>query len=1135
MRSKPKKSPRSHVEHHRTVQGLIIVALMAASLTATAPPAQAISPNIVISQVYGGGGNTGATYTHDFIELFNRGNAPASLAGWSVQYTSATGTGNFGSGTTLITELPAVTLQPGQYFLIQEAQGAGGMTPLPSPDVIDPTPINMSGTGGKVALVSTTAPLGCNGSSTPCSPAALAMIVDLVGYGNANFFEGSAATPAPSNTTSVLRAANGCTDTDNNSADFTAGAPTPRNTTSPLSPCGGGNAAIVANCGPALSVLSSFGGSQAVSASDPDGRVVNILVNSVTPTPTAGSITPSGLVPASTVGGTANATVVVDPATPAGAYAVLVTATNDDATPQTGTCTLSVTVEAVLPIGTVQGSVGPTDDGLLHRSAYAPPSGNGTGQTVLVSGVIYQKTLARTSIGGAQNGFFIQNTPVSADADPNSSDGIFVFMGGFTSLIGGYIPQIGDEVVIRGRVSEFFNLTQLSSASLVQLIRSGVNLDAEVAAFEVNPPSDINDANRYWERREGARALVPASSIAVDGRDVFPSTADAELWLARGDSPIAQRADPFARRVFRDPHPLDDDPALFDNGNGYRFILGSLGVKAAANDNTVLLAPARSFDTVTNALVGGVYFSFSKYQIQVGQQPALAQGVDPSTNAPPQPFNRASEYSLATFNVENLYDFRDDPFDGCDFVGNAGCPGVNPPFDYVPANDAIYQARLTEIAQQIITDLHGPDILLVQEAEDQDICVVTANVLTCDATDNADGRPDTLQELATRIAALGGPAYDTAYDRNGADDRGIVAAFLYRTDRVELLPASPTDPVLGSNPIVVYRSGGLPYNSDVQNPKALNAVLPGDVDTSTGTDGSNVFTRAPQVGLFRVWRDGIGSGTTIELYAISNHFSSTPNARVGQRKEQAGYNAAIVAALQAANPAVNVAVGGDLNVYPRPDDPFTPGDPRYPSDQLSALYAQGLTNLFDIIVTQVPTAAYGYNFQGQTQTLDQLFVTASLLEDLTQARVAHINSDWPADYDGDGPRGTSDHDPQVARFCRDVTPPMITAWATPNELWPPNHQYEPVTVSASVTDDADPNVTLSLLSVTSNEPDDGLGDGDTPNDIVVVDSVNFQLRAERSGNGEGRVYTVTYQATDACGNTATASVTVTVPKSKGNK
>jgi hypothetical protein len=113
---------------------------------------------------------------------------------------------------------------------------------------------------------------------------------------------------------------------------------------------------------------------------------------------------------------------------------------------------------------------------------------------------------------------------------------------------------------------------------------------------------------------------------------------------------------------------------------------------------------------------------------------------------------------------------------------------------------------------------------------------------------------------------------------------------------------------------------------------------------------------------------------------------------------------------------VRAVVGGDLNVYPRPDDPFVPGDPLFPSDQLAGLYDQGLTNLYDSLVSEIPVSAYSYVFQGQTQTLDQIFVTPSVLDDLMQFRVAHINSDFPADFVGDDPRGTSDHDPQVARL-----------------------------------------------------------------------------------------------------------------------
>ncbi len=179
---------------------------------------------VVISQVYGGGGNSGSIYTNDFIELFNRSAASVNLNGWSVQYASATGS------TWQQTNLTNVTLAPGQYYLIQQAAGAGGTTPLPTPDVIGT--IAMSGTAGKVALVNNTTLL-----TGTCPTIG---IVDFVGYGaTANCFEGAGPTPAPSNTTSVLRGGNGCTDANNNAVDFASGAPNPRNTATLLNPCSG--------------------------------------------------------------------------------------------------------------------------------------------------------------------------------------------------------------------------------------------------------------------------------------------------------------------------------------------------------------------------------------------------------------------------------------------------------------------------------------------------------------------------------------------------------------------------------------------------------------------------------------------------------------------------------------------------------------------------------------------------------------------------------------------------------------------------------------------------------------------------------------------------------------------------------
>jgi predicted extracellular nuclease len=773
------------------------------------------------------------------------------------------------------------------------------------------------------------------------------------------------------------------------------------------------NQPVSIQCPTSIDLLAQEGASIDITASDPDGVVSDVAIDSVVPSDSSFSLT--NLSPAQSVGDQASATLSIAAGVPVSNYDVTVTASNTDATPQTASCTIRAYVHELLTIGAVQGAVQDSDNGLTFSSPYV-------GQFVYIKGVIYEKIISRTSSGAANYGFFIQNTAATADGDPNTSDGIFVYMGYYQDLIGGYVPQVGDEVIISGRISEYFNLTEMSSARLFRLERTGVDVNAEVPAFEANPPADLADANRYWERHEGMRATIPQDSLIISGRDVFASTLDAEIWAANPSSAIAQRSDPYTRRSFRDPHPLDDIPnELFDNGNGYRIVMGSLGIKASADDSAAMLNPARTFDTMAAPATGGVYFSFSKYQIQVEQPLSLTEGVDPSQNNPPQVFDRQQEYSVVTFNMENLYDFRDDPFDGCDFTGDSGCPGVYPPFDYVPASQADYETRLGQIAEQIVSGLHNPDVVLAQEIEDQDICSLNAGQLVCGTTNNADGKPDALEELATKITALGGPQYDSAYDRDGADDRGIVSAFLFRADRVQLLPADASDPVLGSNPTVDYRSAGLPFNYDVQNPKALNAVLPADVDLSTGVDGSNVFTRAPEVGHFRMWRGAIDQSVYTDLYLVDNHFSSTPNARVGQRTEQAAYNAAIVAALEAADPNARILVGGDLNVYPRPDDPFMPGDALFPSDQLAALYNQGMTNLYDSLLAEVPVAAYSYVYQGQAQTLDQIFASPTSMGEFVQMRSAHINSDFPKDYPLDGPRGTSDHDPQVARFSLSVS------------------------------------------------------------------------------------------------------------------
>lgn len=175
----------------------------------------AASAQIVINEVYGGGGNAGAPYKNDFIELKNIGSTTVTLTGAYIQYASATGTFNGGTNTH---SLPNITLAPGKTYLIAESGGTNGAD-LPTADATGA--LNISGTAGKVALTT---------STTAVTSATSANVLDFVGFGtNASYYEGTGAAPAPSNTTSVARMSG---DTNNNAADFITGAPTPQNSTS---------------------------------------------------------------------------------------------------------------------------------------------------------------------------------------------------------------------------------------------------------------------------------------------------------------------------------------------------------------------------------------------------------------------------------------------------------------------------------------------------------------------------------------------------------------------------------------------------------------------------------------------------------------------------------------------------------------------------------------------------------------------------------------------------------------------------------------------------------------------------------------------------------------------------------------
>ena len=225
---------------------------------------------------------------------------------------------------------------------------------------------------------------------------------------------------------------------------------------------------------------------------------------------------------------------------------------------------------------------------------------------------------------------------------------------------------------------------------------------------------------------------------------------------------------------------------------------------------------------------------------------------------------------------------------------------------------------------------------------------------------------------------------------------------------------------------------------------------------------------------------------------------------------------------------------GDLNAYDK-------------EDPIDALLEGGYA---DLVSKYLGEYAYSYVFDGQLGYLDHALANPGLLDEVSGGTIWHINADEPdlIDYDMSYKKDaqdalyepnayrSSDHDPVIIglNVCDEIAPTLEVS-VTPDRLWPVNHKYVEVMATVIAADNFDPYPTVTLVSVTSSEPDDGLGDGDTPNDIVIVDDFTIKLRAERAGGDEDRIYTITYQVTDSCGNLTLATATVIVPHDMGKE
>jgi uncharacterized protein len=228
---------------------ILLLALLA-SLLLFPTAVRAGTTNVVVSQIYGGGGNAGAPFRNDYVELVNTGPAGVDISGWTVQYATA-------AGTAWQTTPLSGTIPAGAHYLVQLASNSDTGAVLPTPDATGTS--NLGATSGKIALVRGAAALTCGASAGSCATGG--PVEDLVGYGDATDFEGTGSAPALSNTTAAVRASGGCSDTGDNTADFAAGTPAPQNSASPTQACatappsgGGGSVNVALDIGSVLTV-----------------------------------------------------------------------------------------------------------------------------------------------------------------------------------------------------------------------------------------------------------------------------------------------------------------------------------------------------------------------------------------------------------------------------------------------------------------------------------------------------------------------------------------------------------------------------------------------------------------------------------------------------------------------------------------------------------------------------------------------------------------------------------------------------------------------------------------------------------------------------------------------------------------
>ncbi|WP_047491899.1 lamin tail domain-containing protein [Terriglobus sp. TAA 43] len=961
----------------------LLCALCALVLNAAA---FALPAHVVISQVYGGGGNNGATYRYDFVELYNPGTTAVDLSSYTIQYASATNTNaNNWSKIQLSGSIGA-----GKYYLAQLCIGVTGSTTgalLPTPDFVATntdttascTAPALAAGAGKVVLVNNTtiltgASTGASGlAGTGCPTTNTTAIVDFVGYGStANCTESSTAsvsrTADLSATKSAIRDASN-DDTNDNGTDFSVGAPNPRNSAYTSAPV----------------TTIAITGSSATPANIPAG---SNTVLSVTVTPGTATTSVTATVDLSAVGGSATQAMALSGTantytytltTSAGLvpniYSLPVTVTDNTAATATGKIALGVTTLAGdTPISTIQ----------ANRNGYVNTN-------ITFTGVITVVTNA---------GYYMQ----TASSTPGSTgdEGIYVYSGTGKNPAG---ALVGNNVTVTGKLT-FYPDTTVSHTPSLEVTTASLTVNSTgnplPTAIVITAPVPTGG---IYQLRQYESMLVSLPSVTAVGGTDATLTENTETVVSNGQLYVAGSSIP---RPFREPGmdfrdfssttcpAVDNCPAatnpmtvagavrpanltLYDDNPERLIIESTLGGSTAID--------VSAGATITGA-TGVVDYTYStdypygdpaRIILTAANRPTVSTAGAVAVKALALP--NANQFTVAAFNVERFFD-----------TNSANDLYYNPVNGKTAASSAVdvtpdaYARRLKKFSLAVRTVLNNPDIISVEEVENIQV----------------------LKDMAAQIDA----------DTTTGTKPGYVA---YGTDSITTF----------TNDI-----GGISIGFLVK-PSTVNVTTWEQKGTQTlvAGGGSALNDRPSQV-LHATINRGTGA-KPYPITVISNHLrslSAVNTATVQSKKElQAEMLANLIQGYQQAGEHV-IAVG-DMNAF-QFSDGYTDTLGTITGNVgngVAVMPGVAIVNpvATDLINTLPANAQQSYTEWGNAQVLDHAVVTADIAGSSTLA-VGHIDADFPVVLYNDAttPAAMSDHDPLLAYLA--LPAPVTSATLTGN-------------------------------------------------------------------------------------------------------